>query len=138
MLKINQNTSLCYVLSDNKSKDAHLEDFKKPWQDLLARAGIADFRLHDMRRTMGSMQAITGISTNIIGDAGFQNATTGIAGLNLWQIIVPQIPVRRRMRAVIVEKRPQRVDQNPIDIKNHGIKFLHNIRQNTAYVEHVF
>jgi len=55
------------VLLSNKSKSGHLEDPKRPWRDLLERAGIEDFRLHDMRRTMGSMEAITGASLPIIG-----------------------------------------------------------------------
>ncbi len=67
LLKINQNTNSDWVLPSNKSKSGHLEDPKRPWQDLLARAGIANFRLHDMRRTNGSMQAITGASLPIIG-----------------------------------------------------------------------
>jgi len=65
--KIKQNAKSDWVLPSNKSKSGHLEDPKRPWQDLLARAGIENLRLHDLRRTMGSYQAITGTSTNIIG-----------------------------------------------------------------------
>lgn len=67
LLKINQNTNSDWVLSSNKSKNGHLEDPKRPWRNLLARAGIKNLRLHDLRRTMGSMQAITGASLLIIG-----------------------------------------------------------------------
>lgn len=45
----------------------HLEDPKRPWQDLLVRAGIEILRLHDLRRTQGSYQAIIGSSLPIIG-----------------------------------------------------------------------
>lgn len=65
--KIKQNAKSDWVLPSGKSKSGHLEDPKRPWQDLLARAGIENLRLHDLRRTMGSYQAITGASTNIIG-----------------------------------------------------------------------
>lgn len=65
--KINQNAKSDWVLPSSKSKSGHLEDPKRPWRDLLARAGIENLRLHDLRRTMGSYQAITGASTNIIG-----------------------------------------------------------------------
>lgn len=65
--KIKPHAKSDLVLPSNKSKSGHLEDPKRPWQDLLARAGIENLRLHDLRRTMGSYQAITGASTNIIG-----------------------------------------------------------------------
>jgi len=56
-----------WVIPSNKSASGHLEDPKRPWQDLLKRADIKNLRLHDLRRTQGSYQAITGASTNIIG-----------------------------------------------------------------------
>lgn len=56
-----------WVIPSNKSASGHLEDPKRPWQDLLKRANIKNLRLHDLRRTQGSYQAITGASTNIIG-----------------------------------------------------------------------
>ncbi|MDR0726943.1 MAG: site-specific integrase [Rickettsiales bacterium] len=56
-----------WVLPSNKSGSGHLEDPKRPWQDLLKRAGIENLRLHDLRRTQGSYQAITGASLNLIG-----------------------------------------------------------------------
>ena len=56
-----------WVIPSNKSASGHLEDPKRPWQDLLRRANIKNLRLHDLRRTQGSYQAITGASTNIIG-----------------------------------------------------------------------
>lgn len=40
---------------------------KKRWSALLARAGLDDLRLHDLRRSMGSWQAKTGASLLIIG-----------------------------------------------------------------------
>ena len=42
-------------------------DLHRPWYALLKRAGIEDFRIHDLRRTFGSYQAITGASLHIIG-----------------------------------------------------------------------
>lgn len=55
--------------SDIGSKSGHVEDLHRPWYALLRRAGIEDFRFHDLRRTFGSYQAITGASLHIIGKA---------------------------------------------------------------------
>jgi integrase len=40
---------------------------KGRWQALLKRAGMADFRIHDLRRSLGSWQAISGASLAVIG-----------------------------------------------------------------------
>src|ERR1017187_8338546 len=40
---------------------------KRAWAGLLKRAGIADLRLHDLRRTLGSWEASTGASLIVIG-----------------------------------------------------------------------
>lgn len=66
-IKIKLHAKSDWVLPSEKSASGHLEDPKRPWHDLLGRAGIENLRLHDLRRTMGSYQAITGASTNIIG-----------------------------------------------------------------------
>jgi len=50
-----------------ESKTGYLSPPKKRWQALLKRAGIADFRIHDLRRSLGSWQAISGASLAIIG-----------------------------------------------------------------------
>jgi integrase len=41
----------------------------KVWKALLARAGIKDLRIHDLRRTLGSWAAAGGVSLQIIGAA---------------------------------------------------------------------
>lgn len=74
--KIKLQAKSDWVLPSNKSKSGHLEDPKRPWQDLLARAGIENLRLHDLRRTMGSYEAITGASTNVIGKSMGHRATS--------------------------------------------------------------
>lgn len=45
----------------------HLVNPKGAWGRILARAGLQDLRLHDLRRTLGSWQAGTGASLPIIG-----------------------------------------------------------------------
>lgn len=67
-------------------KSGHLSEPKAAWKALLKRANIADLRIHDLRRTLGSWQAATGASLPIIGKTlGHRNvATTAIyARLNL-------------------------------------------------------
>lgn len=48
-------------------KSQHLETASAYWNDLLKKANITNLRMHDLRRTMGSYQAIIGSSLNIIG-----------------------------------------------------------------------
>ena len=48
-------------------KNNHLQDPKKAWKRILTEAGISNLRIHDIRRTLGSYQAIMGTSLNIIG-----------------------------------------------------------------------
>jgi integrase len=58
-----------WVFPSETSKSGHLEDLHRPWYALLKRANIENFRVHDLRRTFGSYQAITGTSLFIIGKA---------------------------------------------------------------------
>ncbi|MDR0692996.1 MAG: tyrosine-type recombinase/integrase [Puniceicoccales bacterium] len=50
-----------------KSKSGHLEEPKAAWNRILERAGLKNLRIHDLRRTNGSYQAIAGASLTIIG-----------------------------------------------------------------------
>jgi integrase len=56
-----------YVFPYDRDSNLHFKDPKKAWARILKRAGIEDLRLHDLRRTLGSYQAITGASLAIIG-----------------------------------------------------------------------
>jgi integrase len=51
----------------SRSKSGHLEEPKTAWKRILERAGIKNLRIHDLRRTLGSYQAIAGASLTIIG-----------------------------------------------------------------------
>jgi integrase len=60
-----------------KSKSGHIEQFRETWKQILKRAEIADFRLHDLRRTLGSWMAMSGSSLPVVGRAlGHLNQTT--------------------------------------------------------------
>jgi len=56
-----------YVFPSLTSKSGHLTDPKKAWHRILKKAKIDDLRLHDIRRTLGSYQAIAGTSLPVIG-----------------------------------------------------------------------
>lgn len=56
-----------WVFPSEVNPSIHLQDPKKAWARILTRAGIENLRIHDIRRTLGSYQAITGASLPIIG-----------------------------------------------------------------------
>ncbi len=60
-------TNTDWVFPSGTSITGHFTDPKKAWKRILSRAGIKDLRIHDIRRTLGSYQAITGASLSIIG-----------------------------------------------------------------------
>lgn len=57
-----------FVFPSPRSKSGHITEPKRAWKKLLLNAGLSQsFRLHDIRRTLGSWQAIQGSSTKLIG-----------------------------------------------------------------------
>ncbi len=81
--KSSDNTEFVFPGS---GKSGHLEEPKKGWKRILARAGIDNLRIHDLRRTLGSWQAKTGASLAIIGKSlnhKNQNTTAIYARLDL-------------------------------------------------------
>jgi len=50
-------------------KTGHLVEPKSAWKRILDRAGLADLRIHDLRRSLGSWMATGGTSLPIIGKA---------------------------------------------------------------------
>lgn len=59
-------TNSMFVFPSN-GKTGHYADPKRAWERILKRANIADLRIHDLRRTLGSWMAATGTTTAIIG-----------------------------------------------------------------------
>lgn len=96
--------------SDTRS--GHLENPYEGWYRILERAEIEDFRLHDLRRTHGSIAADSGVSLHIIGNMLNQQsqAVTAIyARLSL-------DPVRQAKRRVLKELRPKVVRRHYVAI----------------------
>jgi integrase len=60
-------TTSKWVLPSKTSKSGHLEEPKTAWARILARAGLKNLRIHDLRLTCASYQAIAGTSLTIIG-----------------------------------------------------------------------
>lgn len=58
-----------WLFPSKQSRSGHLENPQVAWRAMKERAGIKDLRLHDLRRTFASYQAITGSSNEIIGKA---------------------------------------------------------------------
>ena len=56
-----------WVFPSATSLVGHLQDPKKAWNRILKQAEIENLRIHDIRRTLGSYQAITGASLHVIG-----------------------------------------------------------------------
>jgi integrase len=67
-------------------KTGHLVEPKKAWKRVLEKAELKNLRIHDLRRSLGSWQAVTGASLSVIGKtlAHKNVSTTAIyARLNL-------------------------------------------------------
>ncbi|MDR2720844.1 MAG: site-specific integrase, partial [Puniceicoccales bacterium] len=65
--RIHLKTTTPWVFPSEDSKSGHLQEPKAAWKRILERAGLANLRIHDLRRTMGSYQAINGESLVVIG-----------------------------------------------------------------------
>jgi integrase len=57
----------CQWVFPGPAKSGHLENVRKPWLAFRKRADIPDVKIHDLRRTVGSWQAIAGESLQKIG-----------------------------------------------------------------------
>lgn len=58
-----------WLFPSKRAASGHIESPSKMWKALLKRANIENLRMHDLRRTFASYQAITGSSHEIIGKA---------------------------------------------------------------------
>lgn len=57
----------CPFIFPGRKEGAHLESIRGPWDRVRLAAGVADVRLHDLRRTVGSWLAQSGNSLHLIG-----------------------------------------------------------------------
>jgi integrase len=75
----------------------HLTEPKKAWKKIITAAGLIDLRIHDLRRTAGSVMAIAGVNTAIIQKALGHKS---LAAAAIYQR-VNNDPVRRSMNQAI-------------------------------------
>lgn len=52
-----------------ESKSGHMEEPKQAWRRTVERAGIENFRIHDLRRTLGSWMTVGGANLQVVGKA---------------------------------------------------------------------
>jgi len=60
-------------------KTGHMSDPKKGWKRIIDRAGLSDLRIHDLRRSMGSWQAINQTSLTVIAKSLGQKSSQAAA-----------------------------------------------------------
>ncbi|HJN12819.1 MAG TPA: site-specific integrase [Pirellulaceae bacterium] len=64
--RLRDNDGSEYVLPGRHGK-GHLKDPMRQWREILQRADLKDLRIHDLRRSLGSWQTITGASLTVVG-----------------------------------------------------------------------
>ena len=64
--RLQHRTESPYVFP-GRGKTGHLDSPRAPWERVIARAKLQNVRLHDLRRSLGSWQAMGGSSLQIIG-----------------------------------------------------------------------
>lgn len=56
-----------WVFPSDRSPSGHLTKPEEAWREVVRRSGLKDARIHDLRRTLASWQALTGSNLAVIG-----------------------------------------------------------------------
>jgi integrase len=97
----------CPWLFPASSASGHLESPQKQWAAVLKEAELKDVRMHDLRRTLGSWQAMTGASLLMIGKAlghKSQAATKVYARLDMSPV---RESIQKATTAMLSRKKPE-------------------------------
>ncbi|KJV76532.1 phage integrase family protein [Rickettsia hoogstraalii str. RCCE3] len=62
-----EQSNSIWVFPSESSSSGHLQEPKKAWKRICKKAGIANLRIHDLRRTIPSWMAMTGANQYVIG-----------------------------------------------------------------------
>jgi integrase len=58
-----------FVFPSSRAKSGHIRDIKRGWKRVKKAARLSNLTVHDLRRTLGSWMAMSGVSLPIIGKA---------------------------------------------------------------------
>jgi integrase len=94
ILQRRKTTTSSVFVFPGSGASGHMVDIRKAWGALLRRAGIIDLRFHDLRRTLGSWQALDGASLLMIGKSLGHMST---ASTEVYARIKDNNPVRDSM-----------------------------------------
>jgi len=103
ILKAIKKTNTGKYVFEGEGRTGHLADPRKAWVRILKRAAIEDLRLHDLRRSLGSYQAILGANSYTIGKSlghKSQAATAIYARMNLDPVRASMEAATKMMRGV--------------------------------------
>ena len=73
------DTESVWVFPSKTSASGHIEEPKSAWKRILQRANLDDLRIHDLRRTLASYQAINGSNSFTIGKSLGQKSAVATA-----------------------------------------------------------
>lgn len=95
----------------SRGKSGHLVDLKGAWKKLLERAQITGLRQHDLRRTLGSWQAMKGSSLTVIGKSLGHKSLEATAVYSQIDLKTQHKSVHRATRAILAasKKKPKRI-----------------------------
>jgi integrase len=94
-------------------KSGHYHEPSRAWRAICKRAGLADLRIHDLRRTLGSWQAGTGASTAVIGKSLGHQSTASTAVYARLALGPVRDSVERATAAIIEASRHARQPDGP-------------------------
>lgn len=99
-----------FVFPSSESKTGHYCTPTKAWAALLKRAGLKDLRLHDLRRSCGSVMANQGTSLAVIGGALGHKHHSSTAVYARLQVSTVRDALEQATRAMLAAKdRPEKV-----------------------------
>lgn len=95
-----------WVFPSTRSETGHLTKPEKAWRVLIERAGLNDVRIHDLRRTLASYQAMTGANMLIIAKTLNHKDMKSVQIYGRLQIDPVRHAMERALSAMVVRTSP--------------------------------